>query len=83
MLGVAAMAQPRSASEPTLLIKSSQGLMAPVWSPSGDKIAVTSDNYDGIWVADADGSNLKNQINIHRYNSMTASASPAQMPMVS
>ena len=30
MLGVAAMAQPRSASEPTLLIKSSQGLMAPV-----------------------------------------------------
>ena len=59
MLGVAAMAQPRSASEPTLLIKSSQGLMAPVWSPSGDKIAVTSDNYDGIWVADADGSNLR------------------------
>ena len=33
--------------------------MAPVWSPSGDKIAVTSDNYDGIWVADADGSNLR------------------------
>lgn len=59
MLGVAAMAQPRSASGPTLLIKSSQGLMAPVWSPSGDKIAVTSDNYDGIWVADADGSNLR------------------------
>ena len=59
MLGVAAMAQPRSASEPTLLIKSSQGLMAPVWSPSGDKIAVTSDNYDGIWIADADGSNLR------------------------
>ena len=59
MLGVAAMAQPRSASEPTFLIKSSQGLMAPVWSPSGDKIAVTSDNYDGIWVADADGSNLR------------------------
>lgn len=33
--------------------------MLPVWSPSGDKIAVTSDNYDGIWVADADGSNLR------------------------
>lgn len=57
--GGIASAQPRSASEPKLLIKSSQGLMAPVWSPNGDKIAVTTDNYTGILVADADGSNLK------------------------
>lgn len=55
---VSAMALPRSASEPQLLIKSAQGLMAPVWSPTGDKIAVTSDNYVGIWVADANGSGL-------------------------
>ena len=68
MLGVAAMAQPRSASEPTLLIKSSQGLMAPVWSPSGDKIAVTSDNYDGIWIADADGSTAK--VGVQRYKGL-------------
>lgn len=34
-------------------------MMAPVWSPDGSKIAVTSDNYQGIWVANADGSNLR------------------------
>ena len=33
--------------------------MAPVWSPSGDKIAVTTDNYTGILVADASGTNLR------------------------
>lgn len=55
---VVAFAQPRGASEPQLLIKHSSGLMAPVWSPSGDKIAVTTDNYTGILVANADGSNL-------------------------
>ena len=58
MSGATAMAQPTGASQPRLLIKSEQGLMAPVWSPSGDKIAVTTDNYTGILVANADGSNL-------------------------
>ena len=58
-LGAVAMAQPRSAGEPVLLLKSQQGLMAPVWSPDGDKIAVTTDNYEGIWIADADGGNLR------------------------
>lgn len=58
-LGAVAVAQPRGASEPALLLKSQQGLMAPVWSPDGDRIAVTSDNYDGIWIADADGGNLR------------------------
>lgn len=53
------MAQPKSASEPELFIKSSQSLMAPVWSPDGSKIAVTGDNYIGIWVANADGSGLQ------------------------
>ena len=33
--------------------------MAPVWSPDGSQIAVTGDNFIGIWVADADGNNLR------------------------
>lgn len=52
-------AQPRSASVPKLLLQTAEGLMTPVWSPRGDKIAVTTDNYAGILVADADGQNLK------------------------
>lgn len=59
LLGGIAIAQPRSASEPEMLIKSSTGLMAPVWSPSGDKIAVTTNGYTGVFVTDADGGNLK------------------------
>lgn len=55
------MAQSKANGEPRLLIKSAQSLMAPVWSPDGSKIAVTSDNFIGIWVANADGSNL-NQV---------------------
>lgn len=53
-----AFAQPRAASAPVRLISAPQGLMAPVWSPDGSKIAVTSDNYSGIYVANADGSAL-------------------------
>ncbi len=53
------MAQSKATSEPRLFIKSSQSLMAPVWSPDGSKIAVTGDNFIGIWVANADGSNLQ------------------------
>ena len=52
------MAQSKANGEPRLLIKSAQSLMAPVWSPDGSKIAVTGDNFIGIWVANADGSNL-------------------------
>ena len=55
------MAQSKVNGEPRLLIKSAQSLMAPVWSPDGSKIAVTGDNFIGIWVANADGSNL-NQV---------------------
>ena len=42
-----------------MLIKSNVGLMSPVWSPDGSKIAVTTDNYAGILVSNADGTNLK------------------------
>lgn len=57
--GIMATAHPRSASQPVKLIESKTGLMAPVWSPAGDKIAVTTDNYTGILVANADGSEIK------------------------
>lgn len=59
LLGCASMmAQPSSFSQPRMFIKASQGLMNPVWSPDGSKLAVTGDNYIGIWVANADGSEL-------------------------
>ena len=59
ILGCASMmAQPASFSEPRMLIKGSSGLMNPVWSPDGTKLAVTGDNYVGIWVANADGTEL-------------------------
>lgn len=58
LTGLLASAQPRSASQPQKLIECKGGLMAPVWSPSGDKIAVTTDNYTGILVANADGTAL-------------------------
>lgn len=54
------LAQPRSFGEPKMLIQATtQGLMAPTWSPDGSQIAVTGDNFIGIYVANADGSNLK------------------------
>lgn len=59
LCGASLLAQPRSASEPQKLIEHSVGLMAPVWSPDGSQIAVTTDNYTGILVANADGSGLK------------------------
>ncbi|MBR1803391.1 MAG: PD40 domain-containing protein [Muribaculaceae bacterium] len=48
--------RPSSFSEPRLLLKADAGLMAPVWSPDGSQIAVTGDNFTGIFVANADGS---------------------------
>lgn len=63
LCGASLFAQPRSASEPQKLIEHSVGLMAPVWSPDGSQIAVTTDNYTGILVANADGSNLKSITN--------------------
>lgn len=51
-------AQPKTAENPKLFIKSPYSMMAPVWSPDGSKIAISGENYVGIWVANADGSNL-------------------------
>lgn len=56
---VSMMAQPKAWSEPQPLIKADQSLMAPAWSPDGSKIAVTGDNFIGIWVANADGTEFR------------------------
>lgn len=57
--GGAATAQVQADGAPVKLLSAPGGLMAPVWSPDGSKIAVTTDNYAGILVADADGSSLR------------------------
>ena len=59
MAGAASAALPTGASAPARLLKSDNGLMAPVWSPSGEMIAATGDNYTGIYVAQADGSYMR------------------------
>ncbi|MDE5628201.1 MAG: hypothetical protein K2I69_01425 [Muribaculaceae bacterium] len=57
--GTMANAQVRADGEPRQLLKTPMGLMAPVWSPDGSMIAATSDNYAGIYVAKADGTDLR------------------------
>ena len=59
LCGGSLFAQPKGASQPRLLVKSQCGLMAPVWSPDGKQLAMTTDNYTGILVINADGSNLR------------------------
>lgn len=59
LTGAAQAALPTGASAPSRLLSSENGLMAPVWSPSGEMIAATGDNYSGIFVARADGSYLR------------------------
>jgi Tol biopolymer transport system component len=52
-------AQPTTVGSPEVLIKQNGvNFQAPVWSPDGTTIAITGDNYRGIWLADADGSNF-------------------------
>tara|TARA_R110000868_G_scaffold410693_4_gene699809 strand:- start:43775 stop:44734 length:960 start_codon:yes stop_codon:yes gene_type:complete len=53
-------AQPRTIGTPEILIQQNGvNFQAPVWSPDGNTIAVTADRYVGIWLAEADGSNLR------------------------
>lgn len=48
-------AQVQAVGEPQLLLRDNGGLMAPVWSPDGSKIAASGSRYTGIVVANADG----------------------------
>tara|TARA_R110002124_G_scaffold104973_1_gene255512 strand:- start:12449 stop:13408 length:960 start_codon:yes stop_codon:yes gene_type:complete len=53
-------AQPKAIGVPQVLIQQDGiNFQAPVWSPDGNTIAVTGDQYRGIWLAKANGSNLK------------------------
>ena len=56
----ALMAQSKAAGEPFVLISSpSHNFMNAMWSPDGQTIAFSSDNFNGIWLADADGQNVR------------------------
>ena len=47
-------------SPPQLLIGQSEtGFMQPKWSPDGTRIAFTSTNYRGLWVADSSGKEIR------------------------
>lgn len=52
-------AQPKADGAATVLIKGGFVKTAPQWSPKGDKIAISTLGYDGIWVADANGKNVE------------------------
>lgn len=53
-------AQPRVISEPKVIIESEgQHFQNPVWSPDGSSFAFTSAQYQGIWVADKTGKNIR------------------------
>lgn len=58
-----AIALPKGATAPRLLLNSRSALLAPAWSPDGRRIAVTTDNYAGILIADSDGNNLRTLTN--------------------
>jgi Tol biopolymer transport system component len=57
LMPVIAVSQPISASAPEVLISNTDYFfMNPQFSPDGSKIAFTSQQYRGLWIADADGS---------------------------
>ncbi|MBN1154553.1 PD40 domain-containing protein [candidate division KSB1 bacterium] len=55
-----AFSQYRVKNEPLPVTEENAGysFMQPRWSPDGSKIAVTADRYNGIWIAEADGSGM-------------------------
>lgn len=57
---VMATAQPGVTSQPELLISlPGQTAMGAQWSPDGKTIAFTSDKYNGIWLANANGEKVE------------------------
>lgn len=54
------LADPRVAEDPVVLIADdNNSFIHAVWSPQGDRIAFTSDNHNGIWIADSNGENIR------------------------
>jgi len=53
------LAQIRLAGKPLRLTPAGREFMQPVWSPTGEWIAVTSGRYDGIWLVKPDGTRLQ------------------------
>lgn len=53
-------AQPAPGGEPDLLIESNgRSFINPVWSPDGQTIAFSSDNYNGIYLVDRNGKDME------------------------
>jgi Tol biopolymer transport system component len=53
-------AQPSPSGDPLLLIPADgTAWLNPVWSPNGQYIAFSSGKYVGLWIANADGSNIR------------------------
>ena len=53
-------AQPSPAGEPYLLIPpAGDAWLNPVWSPDGQYLAFSAEKYNGLWVANADGGNIR------------------------
>lgn len=53
-------AQPAAAGEPHMLIPAKGNIwLNPTWSPDGQYLAFSSEKYNGLWVAKADGSNIR------------------------
>lgn len=54
------LAQPKAASEPGILIsEKGQFFVHAAWSPDGETLAFSSANFNGIWLADANGENKR------------------------
>jgi Tol biopolymer transport system component len=53
------IAQIRAAGKPKRLTPAGREFMQPVWSPTGEWIALTGARYDGIWLVRPDGKKLQ------------------------
>lgn len=57
---IKALSQPQTEGVPQKIIEvKDSDYMSPVWSPDGNSIAFTSSRYQGLWIADANGDNIR------------------------
>lgn len=57
--GVTVFAQPMPKNGPKVLVKKSRFFMAPQWSPDGKSITFTSEKFNGLWIIDSSGKDMK------------------------